>query len=335
MDESCDSDKKRVITVLASPRNGTSVITRGLQAAGVSLGSHMLTPDERNPTGFWEDVEINYKINQGVLRELDYPWICQGLSEVMQAGSNLTLNAYKRFAVGLVRQRLRQLDCWGFKDPNTVCVLPFWEEVFREADVQDSYVFALRNPLDCAYSNIKHSHLDLEAGLLVWLRGLMLGVQGTHGKTRMVVSYDVLLKDPAKQVDRMHAQLKLTNQLDDSEKEIFARKFIANGLHHHRHSEQELLTHKAMLAVPLCLPVYQLLLRIANDELSFTDAEFHAAWQPIRREFENQFPLYNELHSIRKACHRLQKDIHKIQHSFIWKALAPFRRHRVIEAGKE
>lgn len=335
MDECCAVEKKRVITVLASPRNGTSVITRGLQAAGVSLGDNMLTPDERNPTGFWEDVEVNYKINQGVLRELDYPWVCQGLTELIQARTNHTLNAYQRFAVNLVHQRLQNKDCWGFKDPNTVCVLPFWQEVFREAQVHDSYVFALRNPLDCAYSNIKHSHLDLEAGLLVWLRSIMLGVQGTHGKTRMVVSYDVLLNDPAKQVDRMHEQLRLANSLNADEKEIFARKFIAKGLHHHRHSERELLTHKAMLAVPLCLPVYQLLLRIANDELTFTDAEFHAAWQPIRREFDNQFPLYNELHSIRKACHQLQKDIQKIQRSVVWKALAPFRGRKLVEEGKE
>jgi hypothetical protein len=319
------SPNKRVIMVLAMARCGTSAITRGLKAIGVSLGEELHQADARNPKGFWEDNDVTYKINRGILRIFKYPWICTNLADTLRTGANTELNAIKQFAVNLVRSRLQDTHCWGFKDTNTSSLLPFWREVVAEAEVRDSYVIALRNPLSCAYSNIKHSNLELEAGLLAWLKSMVLSIDGTHGKNRVVVSYDSLLENPMGQLERMHAQLGLPTPMDSYEVDLYANKFIDSKLHHHTYSAHELRNNPAVAAVPLVLRVYNLLTRLADDQLLFTDAEFESAWSPIKAEFDALYSVYQRVHALRTENYEMERKLRKIRQSLSWKLFLPLR----------
>ncbi len=318
------TSKKRVIMVLGMARSGTSAIARGLKAIGVDLGQKLHKPDQRNPKGFWEDNDVNYKVNRGILRSLNYPWVCTQLEEHMRLQDNHLLNIMKRYAVNLVHDRLNGLACWGFKDTNNAVLLPFWQSVLQEAGVDDGYVIAIRNPLGCAYSNIKHSNLDLEAGLLAWLKNVILAVEGTHQRTRVVVSYDLLLNDPVSALHHLADGLKI-NIADENEVAEYASQFVDHKLHHHAYNEADLLTNPAMDAVPLCRRTYALMMQLAGDTLSFTDEAFVAEWRAIKSEFEHYYPLYNYANAVLKQNLQLERDIRAVNKSFFWRLLYPFR----------
>lgn len=72
---------KEMYVVLGVTRSRTSVITRGLQALGVTLGDKLHPASSWNPKGFWEDDELVYKINRSLLYFLNYPWIHTALTE--------------------------------------------------------------------------------------------------------------------------------------------------------------------------------------------------------------------------------------------------------------
>jgi hypothetical protein len=318
------SERRCVVMVLGMARSGTSAITRGLKAIGVNLGSKLLRADNRNPTGFFEDTDITFKINRGILRELDAPWMLPDLAETMRRGDHVLLDKYRQYAVRLLRERLDGCACWGFKDTNTATLLPFWQHVLHEADAEDRYVFALRNPLGCAYSNIKHSNLDLEAGLLGWLKNMMLAVAGTHGKKRVVVSYDLLLQNPVHELERMRRHLDI-HTTNEAEMDAYVRKFVDQSLHHHAYSDDDLASHAAISAVPLCGRVYPLLMRVAADALAFDDAEFISAWHDIQRDYDALYPLYEYANDLLKQSHQLQREIRVIKKSVPWKLFYPLR----------
>lgn len=315
---------KRVFMVMAMARCGTSTIARGLNAIGVDLGNSLSRPDHRNPKGFFEDMDVTFKINRGLLRLLNHPWTCPELAERMRLQDDAALNQFRDYAVRLVQTRLTHTETWGFKDTNTSLLLPFWQSVMQSAGVEENYIFALRNPLGCAYSNIKHSRLPPESGLLEWLKNLILAIGGTHGRKRMVVSYDLMLQEPLHELLRMQRHLSIAS-VSQSELNTFASKFVDKKLHHHHYTDADLLNDPAMLAVPVCLTAYQLLMRVAKDELSMQDEEFLQAWQQIEDEFYKYYPLYAYATSIQKENHLLEREIRVVRKSVPWKLLAPMR----------
>lgn len=317
--------KKRVIMVLGMARSGTSTISRGLKAAGVNLGKKLLRPDDRNPKGFWEDVDVTFKINRGILRHFNHPWIFDELADHMQLGDDETLQFYKHHTKSLVRERLHENPVWGFKDTNTTALLPFWQTILSELDVEDCYVIALRNPLSCAYSNIRHSNLELEAGLLAWLKNIILGIDGSHGRRRIVVSYENMLANPRSELSRLQHGLVLS-QPGENDINDFINGFIDHKLHHHAYTDNDIAGHPAIAAVPLCVRVYHLLKLLADDKITFADNEFITEWQRIRTEFYEQYPLYRYADSVLKNNLQLQREIRTIKKSLAWKLLVPLWR---------
>lgn len=314
--------EKRVIMVLGMARSGTSTICRGLHAIGVDLGDNLLRPDERNPKGFWEDTDVTFKINRGILKMFNHPWIFDGLADLMRQHEHQGLNDFKNYAVMLVRERLAGNNCWGFKDTNTSVLMPFWHTVLREAGVEDNYVIALRNPLGCAYSNIRHSNLELEGGLLGWLKNMILALDGTQGKKRVVVSYERMLENPLHELSRMRRELGL-HEVDQKNIDEFTHTFIDKNLHHHVYNDDELACHPAIAAVPLCQRVYTLMNKLATDTMTFADDAFFVECQAVKKEFYDLYPLYQYANKVLKDNLQIEREIRTIRKSWLWKLLTP------------
>lgn len=316
---------KQIYVVLGMARSGTSAITRGLKALGVDLGE-TLTPGDQawNPTGFWEDTDIVYKINRGVLFALDCQWMSADMVDE-ETQNRPAIDDLKNAAKELVQARMKNIDAWGFKDPRTARILPFWRDVFQELNLHDQYVIALRNPLSSARSYQTLSGTDIEVGLMLWLMHLIPAVNGTVGKNRVLVSYENVLADPEKQLMRIKDRLALPFQVNQSEIDIYANKFLDKKLHRHVSSADDLKSHAAMTVVPLAAEVYELLLKVANDEMSFESAEFQIAWQHIQQTFETSKPMFRYLDSLLKKEKALQRNLRSIKRSVPWKITYPLR----------
>lgn len=315
-----------IFVVLGVPRGGTSVISRGLKTLGIDLGDK-LTPANRewNPRGFWEDNEIVYKVNARVLSVLGGSWD----SVTWFDGKAMTddrLRPLKTFAGNLLQQRFSDTQYWGFKDPNTVKILPFWQEVFNQLHIQDHYVIALRNPLSSAQSYHKLTGRDIEHGLFIWLMHMLAAIKNTQGKKRTVVSYDLLIHNPHLQLDRIKKELSIPMQLNESELDAFANQFLDNKLQHYQANDDDLVSHPAMLVSPLCLKIYILLLKVANDEVTLNSDEFASSWLAIENDFEKMSPIYSYINTLILRNHLANKSLQSLHKSRLWKMIYPLRK---------
>ncbi len=315
---------KNVYVVLGMARSGTSAIARGLKALGIDLGD-TLTPanQEWNAKGFYEDTEIVYKINRGVLFALDYTWMSVNLIDDL-CRDNPKLNDLKQYAKQLLTQRMAKTLHWGFKDPRTAKVLPFWQDVFQQLNLQENYIITLRNPLASAYSYQRVSGEDIEIGLLLWLMHLYPAIEGSHGKQRLIVSYDLMLKEPRQQLERIKKTFAIPD-LPGADMDEYANEFLDSKLQHFDYNNQDFASHPAVSIVPVCLKMYDLFMRLAQDQITFESHEFGDAWQSIKTDFENIYPMYCYFDSVFKANKKLKRDIQTTQRSIPWKLVYPLR----------
>jgi hypothetical protein len=321
-----DSQQKNVFVVLGVPRSGTSVIAKGLNVLGIDLGNNLTPADNQwNPKGFWEDDDISYKINRRILVSLGHKRECIRLIDKTQL-DNPNLQGLKTSAAELLTQRFVSIQNWGFKDPRTVRVLPFWQSVFNTLHLNDKYIIALRNPLSSAHSYGTLKGFDPEVGLLFWLMHLIPAVEGTRGKDRVVVNYELMLEDPRHQLNRIKTALHIETNVDSSQIDAYANEFLDKKFNRFEQSYEDFKMHPATTVAPLCLKTYDLLLRLAKDEISFEDQEFILAWQEIKMEFERVYPVYLYIDKLLQHKTELDRSLKKIHKSLFWKMIYPIRR---------
>lgn len=319
------SQRKSIFVVLGMARSGTSTIAKGLQALGIDLGDDHTSADSKwHAKGFWEDRDIGYKINRSVLRALNDP----GISEIFSNHwyqDNRSLQDLKNTAIQLLQQRMEGTTYWGFKDPNTAKILPFWQSVFNILDLKDYYVIGVRNPLSSAHSYKELTGCDMEEGLLSWLIHLISAIDGTHGRKRVLVSYELTLQDPFTQLTRMKKMLDIPFAAQSQELNRYANEFLDKNLRHYQYSDEDLKSHPAAAVMPLCIPIYHLLMQLAKDEIAFDSEEFFLSWQEVKTEFKKAHPIYCYLELLVKRNKQAEKKLRTIQKSVVWKMVYPLR----------
>src|SRR6202042_3196435 len=65
------------------------------------------------------------------------------------------VEALRNESLHYLRTHFLQHPLWGFKDPRTIRLLPFWLTVFERLDVDGRYIVAIRNPLSVAASLLR------------------------------------------------------------------------------------------------------------------------------------------------------------------------------------
>ena len=221
---------KRVVVVLGMHRSGTSAATHALEAMGVDLGDRLMPPAPgNNEKGFFEDVEVN-AINIDLLETFGEEW--DSLAPISAADLKSDLEPLRARARALLLRRLQRSDTYGFKDPRTCKLLPFWQSIFAELGLEDAYVIALRNPLSVANSLEQRDGMAFETSCLLWLAHMLPSVVLTQGRPRVVVDYDRLVEAPAAELQRMAAALGLQQSLQQPAAATFAAEFMEQRLRH-------------------------------------------------------------------------------------------------------
>ena len=185
--------KKRIIIVLGMHRSGTSAIARGLKVLGVDLGNKLVPAHEGvNDKGFWEDFEI-YMLNEEILNSIDHDW--DAIAPIQPIlFKNEILSSYKQRAVELLKSKIYKKTILGIKDPRFCILLPFWKEIFDHIGAEIGYIIALRNPISVAHSLEKRDNFNFVKSHYLWFNHVVQSVLETEGKPRVVVDYDLLMK---------------------------------------------------------------------------------------------------------------------------------------------
>lgn len=278
--------EQRVVVVLGMHRSGTSVITRALQALGVSLGDRLMPPAEENPKGFFEDLDIN-ATNIALLQALGHDWhsLSPILSPELTAG---VVSEFKLRALSILRERLALTDCFGFKDPRLARLLVFWQDVFAKLQIAADYVIVCRNPLSVARSLTKRNGFDVEKGYYLWFEHVLESLVRTENQNCIVVDYDLFLEDPAKQLRRIARALGLEFDPRSPMVAEFIAGFVEDSLRHNQYRFEDLPLDQAL--PPCVADLYKTVLELASDNLAFDSPTFKSLLERFAAQAREFYP---------------------------------------------
>jgi hypothetical protein len=133
----------QTLIITGMHRSGTSLVASLLQTAGVDIGSRLMPPAAHNVRGYFEDTDL-YHLSRQLLAAC-CPADLPGFHEIGWVdGGEIDLDkaeAFREAARQLIARR-RDLGSaiWGWKDPRTVMLLDFWDELIPAA----RYLFVYR-----------------------------------------------------------------------------------------------------------------------------------------------------------------------------------------------
>ena len=257
-------------------RSGTSAVARGLEALDVDLGHSFLDAQPENPTGYWEDRSI-VDLNERVLRTLGLRWDDAAPIDVAQF-SGWRMWRLRRETGRYLRRWFTLRPLWGFKDPRTMRLLPFWLRVLRGGRVNDAYLLVVRNPASVAASLHARQKMTVEAAQRLWLAYVVPFLDRLDAKPLLVVDYDLLMGDPRGQLERIARTLGLP-AVHSPQVDAFVNDFLDLKLRHTLFSADEIDADTE--AGRLTRRGYGLLREIAEDRRAIDDS-FWRQWREIQ-----------------------------------------------------
>ncbi|MXS80104.1 hypothetical protein ABF86_04890 [Nitrosomonas sp. GH22] len=265
------ANEKDLIVVLGMHRSGTSVIARGLQVLGVSLGDRLMPAIENiNARGFWEDIDLN-SLNIEMLQAIGSDWFY--LTPINANDVNkLHKDGYFIRAVELLQEKICNVPIFGFKDPRVAKLLPFWKEVFDHCQLNVKYVLAIRHPLSVVRSLAKRDGFVEEHSYLLWLGHTLESLAGGVGKSRVLVDYDRMMQSPDTELMRVAKALNL--EIDSVELQDYKTKFLDESLRHTKYDYGDLLSDIACPAI--VQEVYSSLTGAVSDSVPINDNKLSA-----------------------------------------------------------
>lgn len=262
-------------------RSGTSAIARGLKALAVDLGDNFFDHAPDNPTGYWEDKTI-VGLSQRVLEELRITW--DDTSPIApERFHHHRIRLLKLKAVRYFKEAFAGVPLWGFKDPRTIRLLPFWRGALQDAGIDDAYVVAIRHPMSVAASLYRRQEIPLAKANLLWLLHNVPYLHQLRDKPFVVVDYDRIAERPREELSRIALQLCLPspNGRGEDEVERFATEFLDEKLRHNVCAPDAFDT--ASAAGQLTKAAYLALLDVAADRRA-ADGAFWSDWSDIAGE---------------------------------------------------
>lgn len=134
------------IIVLGMHRSGTSLVSGILYRLGVDMGIAFRKPDQHNPTGYYEDIDIR-DLNKAIFAAAGGRWFNPPNLEDVSA----VIGGFDAQVKELVASKS---GTWGFKDPRTAFTIHALEPYLPE-DLR--FIHVLRNPSDVVASLSKRA----------------------------------------------------------------------------------------------------------------------------------------------------------------------------------
>jgi len=319
------TNKQKLIVVLGMHRSGTSAITCGLKVLSVELGDNLLPPvANNNEMGFWEDSDIN-TLNSEILSVLGSDW--HYLSAIQFADIEvLRRKGYFLCAIDLMHRKIGDSPVFGFKDPRIAKLLLFWKEVFRQCQLDVSYMLAIRNPRSVVKSLATRDGFDPEKSYLLWLGHIIVTLSGTIGEMCMIIDYDRLMQSPEFELQRIAKQFDLA--IDPAEMQSYKDDFLDQGLRHKVYDLNDLLLDEA--CPPIVQEIYSELLEVASDKKRIDDLSLQKKVAIWAIEFERIKSPLALIDRFNKLIEERDEQISAIMASWSWKLTSPLRKIKKI-----
>lgn len=232
---------RTVVPVLGMHRSGTSLTTAILNALGVSLSEDLMPPTQANAIGYFESLGIRAIQDELLETALSSSWM-----------GSTTINPFppqwwKLPQVAPFKERLKAHVCedmarvpglWGFKDPRTSRLLPLWNEIFEELNLEPRYVLTGRHPREVARSLAKRDGIKPLYSELLWLEHTVDAILYTKDRLQAVVDYSRWFEDPLAQARYLVSSLGF-DMPDESVLRGVIDRFVSTELRHHANVSED------------------------------------------------------------------------------------------------
>lgn len=299
--------QQKLVIVLGMHRSGTSAITRGLKVIGVELGDRLEPPAAGiNDKGYWEDMDL-VALNVEMLDVCGRSW--HSLDPIQEADVEVLLDrGYILRAIELLRSKILENRSFGFKDPRTAKMLPFWAHVFEAGSFDVRYVLAVRNPLSVAKSLGKRDGFDQSKSYLLWAEHILTSLSNVGNWPVLVMDYDELMLKPDEQLGKLARWMGA--EIDFKELESYREEFLDEQLRHSRFSASDV--YSDMAAPGLVHDIHRHLDNIAKGLASVDDLRQSGVLENWLLEFNRMRPV---LKMVDRLHGRLQEKEKKISHA--------------------
>jgi hypothetical protein len=272
-------------------RSGSSVITRGLQALGVDLGDHLMPPARNNnEKGFFEDLDI-YWLNVRLLERLGSNWHRLDWFDARRLAFGTEFAEERAHAASILKRKMTGVNVFAFKDPRTAILLPFWQAVFKNMDVEPRYLLTVRNPLGCAFSIAARDKYHPVVGVYLWARHMIEAVVQTERYPRIFVSYTRMMEDPVHELNRIAAWLDLTpTDRDNHRVSDFCKCFLDTQLRRQNYNFADLK--RSVLAPSFVIELYEALQSWVSLEPSESLDTNRHCWEQMNSRLRALKPIH-------------------------------------------
>jgi len=161
--------EKTILFIIGMHRSGTSAITRLVSKLGYDPGQNLMSSNEYNKNGYYEDLDV-YNLNNRILGDLNLNWDTiedEGFRRI-EILNNFILNKYKKRAIQILENKLENSNNVVVKDPRFSVLLPFWNDITTRTNIDIKVLITVRNPLDVAMSLKKRNGIKIDEGLKLW-----------------------------------------------------------------------------------------------------------------------------------------------------------------------
>jgi hypothetical protein len=208
------------LVITGMHRCGTSLTAALLREAGLAIGERLLDLGGDRRLGHSEDLDV-VELHQLVLAD-------NGLST-----AGWTVESEIRWSEPHVLQARALVDghagrrTWGWKDPRTVLVLPFWQALLPDA----AFLFLYRSPWAVADSLFRRGDFTFfwrpTLAVEIWLHynRLLLDFMDRHPERCLLMAADRVVADPAGAVSAVSRRFEL--DLVDPTEDIVDRALFA------------------------------------------------------------------------------------------------------------
>jgi hypothetical protein len=163
-----------------------------LNVAGMAVGQDpsLAAPRSFNQAGIWEHSGFS-DINRRILRRLGCNTnIPPSLYLPSSWADKPQFDALMHDARRLIELEFSGAEFWGWKDPKTTLVLPFWQRLIPNLEC----IIALRNPVEMAASFSKESGYSLQRCLVICFLYTVSALWHTRDRRRLIVFYEDLIE---------------------------------------------------------------------------------------------------------------------------------------------
>jgi hypothetical protein len=190
-------------------RSGTSLVANLLRLCGLHLGEEqdILPASVDNTEGYWENrkfVLLHNEVLLGLGGSWDLPPVLPDDWPYQERLHQLRVKAE------LLIEEFTDREPWGWKDPRTSLILPFWQSLdgitmpfWLGRGEKLRVVLCLRDPLEVFQSLRDRNFTPNASGLELWLTYNQKILQSTLPEDRIVTHYEAYFQDTNAELTRV------------------------------------------------------------------------------------------------------------------------------------